>query len=353
MGVISPQMEVNAKTECLRKASREAGSRSRVKSPHIKRCVGHPGASEPGQRGDEMRKLSGVCVVLACMCAVSLSAGSRKFSRGKLENEWKGIAAEAKGRVGAAALVMETGEKASMNGEGHFPTQSVYKLPISMAVMQRVDQGKISLDAMVNVGPEDLVPMSKGSPIRDKFPHGTKMTMRELIRAMLVESDGTASDVLMKAAGGPAAVTEYLRSVGVKDWVVANSEKDMDWKTQYDDWCTPKAAVELLVRLEGRAGAGGLSDAARELILGFMRESKIGANRIRKLLPAGTVIADKTGTSGTRDGITAATNDIGVVTMKDGRHLVVGVFVSDARAGNEVREGVIARITKAAWDEVK
>jgi beta-lactamase class A len=95
-----------------------------------------------------------------------------------------------------------------------------------------------------------------------------------------------------------------------------------------------------------------MSDASRELILGFLRASTNGAERMRKFLPAGTVVADKTGTSGTREGMSAATNDIGVVTLKDGRHLVVAVFVSDAKAADEVRYGVIGKITKRVWDEV-
>ena len=67
-------------------------------------------------------------------------------------------------------------------------------------------------------------------------------------------------------------------------------------------------------------------------------------------LPAGTVVAHKTGTSGTTDGITAATNDVGLVTLPDGRHLAVAVFVADARGDELAREGAIASLARAAWD---
>src|SRR5579862_2054812 len=195
--------------------------------------------------------------VLLCAGVAAAQSGARAGTARKLEEEWKGIAAEAKGRVGVAALVIETGEKVSLDGAAHYPTQSVYKLPISMAVMRRVDEGKISLNSELDVAAGDMVPEGKASPIRDKFPRGTKMTVRELMKYALVDSDGTASDVLLRLAGGPEAVTSYLRSVGVGDWVVANSERDMDWKTQYDDWCTPEAAVKLLVALEAAKKPGG------------------------------------------------------------------------------------------------
>jgi beta-lactamase class A len=62
-------------------------------------------------------------------------------------------------------------------------------------------------------------------------------------------------------------------------------------------------------------------------------------------------LAHKTGSSGTHGGITAATNDMGLITMPDGRKLVIAVLVTDSPADEATRDGVIARIAKAAYDE--
>jgi beta-lactamase class A len=62
------------------------------------------------------------------------------------------------------------------------------------------------------------------------------------------------------------------------------------------------------------------------------------------------VVAHKTGTSGTSAGLTRATNDIGLVTLPNGRHMAIAVFVSDSPADTDTREAVIARIARAAWD---
>jgi len=75
-----------------------------------------------------------------------------------------------------------------------------------------------------------------------------------------------------------------------------------------------------------------------------------GAHRLKGFLPEGTVVAHKTGTSGTSNGLTRATNDVGIVTLPDGRHMAIAVFVSDSKANEAVREGVIAKIARAAWD---
>src|SRR5882724_3087820 len=130
------------------------------------------------------------------------------------------IASAARGRVGVAAAVLETGETVSLNPRDHFPMQSVYKLPIGMAVMKQVDAGKIKLDQKVRVTKDDFIGRSSHSPIRDKYPNGTELTVNELLAWMLLESDGTASDGLMKLAGGPEAIQAYLTELGIKDMIV-------------------------------------------------------------------------------------------------------------------------------------
>jgi beta-lactamase class A len=257
------------------------------------------------------------------------------------------MAAGANGRVGVAALVVESDEAAALNGTGHFPMQSVYKLPIAMALLQRVDRGELSLGRIVTIQPAEYAPSDKYSPIRERFPQGTSMTLREVLHYALVESDGTASDVLLKLAGGPRAVTAYVRTLGIRSLIVAYSETDTTWQTQYRNWCAPQAAVRLLAALET---GKGISPHSRALILADLRESSTGANRVRRLLPAGTPVADKTGSSGTRHGVAAATNDIALITLPDGRHLAVAIFVADSRASSATRDDVIARLACAAWD---
>ena len=46
-----------------------------------------------------------------------------------------------------------------------------------------------------------------------------------------------------------------------------------------------------------------------------------------------------------------ATNDVGLITLPDGRRLAITIFVTDSAADDETRDAVIARIAKAAYDE--
>jgi len=97
-----------------------------------------------------------------------------------LPSQFEKIAPAAKGRVGVAAQLLESGETASLHGDEHFPMHSVYKLPISMAVLQRVDRGELKLDQLVRVEPSDFVRKGMYSPVRDKYPDGTELSIAEM-----------------------------------------------------------------------------------------------------------------------------------------------------------------------------
>jgi beta-lactamase class A len=284
--------------------------------------------------------------MLAFCCVFTLAQSrSTESLRGRVEQ----IARAAQGRVGVTAMVLETGESVTLQGDKRFPMQSVYKTPIAMAVLNQVDRGALKLEQTVRVLRSDLVPMGAHSPIRDHHPHGVELSLDELLRLNVSESDGTACDVLLRVAGGAQVVNQYLRSLGIQGIVVATTEKAMgrNEMVQYRNWATPDAALALLRALhEGR----GLSAPSRARLLQWMTETPTSSRRIKGLLPAGTVVAHKTGTSGTFHGLTRATNDVGLITLPDGRHLAIAVFVSDSMADEAVREGVIARIAQAAWD---
>jgi len=287
-------------------------------------------------------------MMLPLFFAVTLAAA---LPLSGLTAQFEKIASPANGRVGVAVQLLESGEMAELHGDEHFPMHSVYKLPISMAVLQRVDRGELKLDQQVKVEPGDFVRKGMYSPVRDKYPAGTQLTIAELLRYTIYESDGSTSDVLMKLIGGPGSVMAFLEGIHVPGVQVVNYEKEIgrDWETQYRNWATPKAAVALLAALQSKRG---LSAESQALLLKLMTDSIPGEKRLKGELPAGTVVAHKTGTGGTQNGITSATNDIGIITLPDGRHLAAAAFVSDSAADDAARDAVIARLTKAVWNRV-
>lgn len=271
----------------------------------------------------------------------------RDSPKERLRQRIEQISRAAQGRVGMSATVLETGESVSLNGNQRFPMQSVYKFPIAMAVLAQVDQGKLKLDQKIRVETSDIV---QGSRILDENSQGMEFTLAELLKYMVSESDNTACDVLLRLVGEPKIVTQYLQGLGINNIVVANTEKELAQNpaVQYRNDATPDAAIVLLRAFhEGK----GLSNSSQVLLRRLMTETTTGTKRIKGLLPEGTVVAHKTGTSATVNGVTAATNDVGLVTLPSGQHLAIAVFVSDSKASDAIREEVIAKATKATWDE--
>lgn len=259
------------------------------------------------------------------------------------------IVADAKGRVGATAVVIEGKTILELHSTERFPMQSVYKLPIGMAMLAEIDRGRFSLAQKVHVDPSEYISKGQHSPLRDANPNGADATISELLRLAVLESDGTASDVLLRLIGGAPAAMKFLAGIGVKDVMIHDTEMKLgqDHTAQYRNWATPDGAVGLLRAVQE---SRGLSAASHALLMKFLTETTTSQTRIKGLLPPGAVVAHKTGWSGSRDGITAATNDIGIVTLPDGRHLAIAIFVSDSSADDETRDRVMAKIARAAWD---
>jgi len=121
-----------------------------------------------------------------------------------------------------------------------------------------------------------------------------------------------------------------------------------DWNAQFSNWTTPKAATDLLVAFSTK---NILSESSFNFLLKTMIETSTGKNRIKGQLPEGTIVAHKTGSSGSNDeGITAAANDIGIVSLPNGKHFAISVFGTNSRENDEANEKIISDIAKVTWD---
>jgi beta-lactamase class A len=254
------------------------------------------------------------------------------------------------GSVGVAILNIETGDTLSFQGEKQFPMQSVFKFPIAMAVLNKVDSGKLSLSQKVHIGTYSL-PANIWSPIRVKYPKGNiDLTISELLSYTVSQSDNNGCDILLDLLGGTKSVEDYIHSLGVMHIAIAATEKQMHkgWNVQYKNWCEPLAMTKLLdIFFKGKI----LSKSSTDFLWKIMEETTTGKNRIKGLLPIGTQVAHKTGTGGVNDkGMNSATNDVGIITLPNGNHLAIVVYVANSYAIEKTRDAVIAKIAKAVWD---
>ena len=117
---------------------------------------------------------------------------------------------------------------------------------------------------------------------------------------------------------------------------------------QYQNWSTPKAMNELLrIFYEGDY----ISKESQDLLLKLMSVSNRWFDgRVKVILPTETKVAHKTGTAWTYNGLTRATNDAGIITLPDGSHLAITVFISDSYDSQRKREMTIASVARQAYD---
>lgn len=284
-----------------------------------------------------------------CLLILTLLVNITKAQNPDLKTQIKEIAKDAKGVVGVSILGIESRDTLNYNGNSRLVLHSVMKFPIAMTVLDLVDKGKFKLDQQMKLSKKDM-PQKMYSPLRDKYPDGTKIALSELLGYMVSLSDNAACDYLLNKIGGPKVVEAYLQSIGIKGIMVNASEGEMAaaWEVQYTNWAKPAEMAHLLdIFFQGKV----LSKASNDFLYKIMTETSTGPNRIKGLLPKDAVVAHKTGTSPTNDaGLSPATNDVGIITLPNGKHLAIAIFVCNSTAGEAAREGVIAKIAKAAWD---
>lgn len=265
-----------------------------------------------------------------------------------LQREILKLAIEAQGNVSVACSLPGTKLDCDLDARFEAPMQSAYKLPIGIAVLHSVEQGQLALNQQVSFMPSDIYPGTY-SPLQDEYPKAdVRISLQHLLELSVGRSDNTATDILLHLLGGPVAVQNYLDELGLGGLQVHDTERSLhdDEKRQYRNSGEAAAFVMLLRML---ADHSPLSAEHTNDLLGIMTRSDSGPNRIRGLLPEGTVVAHKTGTSGYKNGIAAATNDVGLITLPGGQQLALAVLVTNAHADQSHVEHTIAAIAKACY----
>ena len=236
----------------------------------------------------------------------------------QLERQLDYIAAAKGSDVGIAALDLQTGETVAVKGHTPFPMASTVKIAVAALYLSQVEHGRRSLDDVID-----------------------GVTARSLMSRMMIRSDNRATDLLLNDLGGPQALHQWLSQNGVHglrvDRTIARLLADKRDLWDVRDSSTPLAMVELLKRIYR---AELIRPSSRNYLLDLMARCQTGKNRIRGMLPFGTPVENKTGT------LNGLTDDVGFITMPDGRRIAIAVF---ARGGSD-RPRTIAETARTIYD---
>ncbi|MBN9285802.1 MULTISPECIES: class A beta-lactamase, subclass A2 [unclassified Flavobacterium] len=260
------------------------------------------------------------------------------------------IIKDKKATVGVGIYNLTNNDTLTINNTHHFPTMSVYKFHLALAILHQVDKGKLRLDQEIFVKKSDLLENTH-SPLRENYPYGNiNIKLSELISYTVSLSDNNACDILFRLAGGTKKVDRYIKSLKIPNTSIQATEAEMHekWENQYLNTTTPFAAVLLLKKFYQLQV---LSPTSYDYLLNVLQGTKTGPDKIKGLLPQNVVVAHKTGSSFRKEtGLKAAENDIGIVYLPGGQAFAIAVFVSDSMESDTTNNKIIAAISKAAFD---
>jgi beta-lactamase class A len=267
-----------------------------------------------------------------------------------LEQKINSIIKDKKATVGVSVLGFENGFKYNKNADKKLPMQSVFKFHIAAAILDYVDKGKLSLDQKILLDQSNLLE-NTWSPLRDKYPNGgVEVPLSEILELTVAKSDNNGCDIMLKLLGGTKTVQKFMDSKGVKGFQIKYNEAAMhkDWKAQYENYSTMTSAVDVLKKFDdGKL----LSKKSTDYLMKVMLSTSTGKNKLVEQLPKDTSVARKTGSSGKNDaGLTGAENEIAIVTLPNGKHYAIAVFVSNSTETDVVNCKMISDISKTVWD---
>lgn len=267
-----------------------------------------------------------------------------------LDQKISSIIKNKKATVGVSVLGFENGFIYNKNGDKKLPMQSVFKFHIAAAVLDFVDKGKLSLDQKIVLDKSNLLE-NTWSPLRDKYPNGgVEVPLSEIIEFTVAKSDNNGCDILLKLIGGTQTVQKFIDSKGIKGFQIKYNEEEMhkDWNAQYQNYSTTASAVQTLKKFYD---SKLLSKKSTDYLMKIMISTSTGLNKIVEQLPKNTVVARKTGASGkNKDGLTGAENEIAIITLPNGKHYALAVFVSNSTETDAVNCKMISDISKTVWD---
>jgi|GEM_PF-1193519 len=322
----------------------------------------------------------------------SFAAGSEADLREKIKN----IERKTDVIMGITAIHIEKNQTVAHNNTKPFFMASTIKLPIAMAFLNRVDENKDSLDRMIKLGLKNSVPGSGNLHYACEKKKQTNISIQQLLNYMMINSDNSASDTILKQAKGPVNVTKRMQELGLNNTLVNRSILQMlmdtnhvdpalskeprsvySWKKIFNsvslqskalawkyfendkrDTTTSDDMAKLLVKLYNKEA---LSESSTKVLMSIMSKCRTGRSRIRGLLPPSVKVAHKTGTwaigeqnylqyPGSKN-LYRFASDVGIITLPNNQgHIAIAVYVKSQSASDYPRNRAIAMVSRAIYD---
>lgn len=239
------------------------------------------------------------------------------------------------GLIGFAAVDLGSGRRIAHRADQRFALCSTFKWVLAASVLHEIDLGRLSGETILKFGPDDLAGYA---PFADQIRDNPQASILQWAKASVEMSDNVGANLLLRALGGPAKVTEFIRAQHDPVTRLDRDEPELNSNIPEDlrDTTSPNAMVGLLQQI---LLGNSLQDESRETLLDWMRNCQTGHSRLRAGVPAGWVVADKTGT-GTR----GAVNDVAILFPPSRKPILIASYLSGSTRSTEELNKVHARL---------
>lgn len=295
-----------------------------------------------------------VCVVVVAVLSLRKPArnndGAALDTR-LLTDSISDIVAEYPGEIGVAVII-DNADTVTVNNRSVYPMMSVFKVHQALAVCNDFDRKGIALDMLVTIRRDELDP-DTWSPMLKEHPEAEfSLTVGELLRYTLTQSDNNASNLMFRRLVGVAGTDSLIATIIPRtSFRIAYTEEEMsaDHSRAYSNYTSPLGAAVLMNRLFTDSLVSG---GKQRFIMNTLGECMTGTDRIAAPLleKEGVAIAHKTGSGYVNEkGELVAHNDVAYIRLPDGVCYTLAVFVKDFK-GNETQAAkAIARISAAVY----
>lgn len=233
---------------------------------------------------------------------------------------------------------LKSGYTYGFNEEVEMPAAGCIKLPIAMALMKEVEQKNISLRDIVSIGDEDKVDGDFG--IIHEFSD-KEYAIKELLIAMLIQSDNTAASKIINILG-MNNINNLIKNMGLKSTKVNKYPSDVRVENRHENITTSYDLSQCFKLLHNKVA---LTDEHSDLILDILKRHQL-AKKILFYFPREVQLrtANKIGT------LELVENDTVLMNLPKGNF--VATMMSSELPTNVYGSTTIARAGKMMFDMI-
>lgn len=266
-----------------------------------------------------------------------LFAGSAASGENDSAARIAAIEARIGGRIGVTALDTGNSRRLDYRQDERFPMCSTFKFLAAAAVLKRVDEKQEKLERFVPYGAKEIL---EYAPVTKEHLKDGGMTLDALCVAAIEQSDNTAGNLLLNAIGGPAGLTNFVRTFGDRVTRLDRIEPELNSAIPGDerDTTTPAAICSDMRRL---LLGDALSETSRRQLEDWLQRNETGGPMIRAGVPKNWIIGDKTGR-----GSNGATNDIAIMRPPGRAPILLAIYSVGSTATANDRAAAIVEVAK-------